>query len=585
MFHFWLHKESGELLAAGLFEKRKFSCLLCCLAAEQQTAGRTKSHLVKLIYSLLLTSWKKLFFAMLMSIVAGGLYALSIKFLHEIITSDSGLMLVFYKLNISIIVSTALSVFAGHYLTKVYEGQVSDLRLSISKKILKADFFHVEQNSLQIMPVLNNDINTIGAFIKTVPDFFVSISKVVACVAYMFWLSWQLTAYVMSIYALVFLVSMIVFPRVHKQERMIRELKNDIFEHINGLVRGLKELSLNKKHKSIYVQDIMGPTSRKHSDSLTVLGTLHIFVTKIGELIVIVSLSILLIKYNDIVVMDSGLLLEFLTVVMFVLPALIITTTFLNNIKKVEVALNAIGKLGIEYQPDKEAKQQPVSPIGARPEPLIVLEDVGFEYGSEREANGFHIGPFNLTINRGEIVYLSGGNGSGKTTLGKLIVGLYRPSSGKVLFQGQEIDERKNEDYRNQFAALFPDSHVFRGLQYIDDAYLQTHGERLIKMLNIEEIVNIKDKSLSTIRVSSGQQGRLSLLRSLLEDKEIYLFDEWAANQDPLFKLKFYGSIIPDLKKEGKTVIVITHDESYFHMADRIIKLEDGHVVRQHSGK
>ena len=516
---------------------------------------------------------------MLLSVLAGVLYALSIKFLHQIITDESEAIPVFYKLLGSIVSSTALAVFAGHYLTRIYENQVSELRLSLSEKILNADFFHVEQNSLKILPVLNNDINTIGAFIKTVPDFFVSISKILACVVYMVWLSWQLTAYVVSIYLLVFLVTVLIFPRVYKQEKIIRNLKNDIYEHINGLVRGLKELTLNRNHKKIYVQEIMGPTSRKHSDSLTILGTLNIFATKTGELIVIVALSFIVINFSASSDFNNALLLEFLTVVLFVLPSLIIVTSFLNNVKKVEVALNQIGQLGLEYRPEAEIAAKEASLPGNDSAPLISLEEVEFEYGSEREANGYHIGPFNLVINRGEIVYLSGGNGSGKTTLGKLIAGLYSPAKGKICYQGQQVDYSVREEFRNRFAALFPDSHVFRSLQYIDDELVLKNGQSLIEMLKIGGIVNIRDKSLSTIELSSGQQGRISLLRSLLEDKEIYLFDEWAANQDPQFKSKFYCEIIPDLKKKGKTIIVITHDESFFHMADRVIKLEDGHVV------
>lgn len=515
---------------------------------------------------------------MLLSIMAGILYALSVKFLHQIITDEPDAVGVFYKLLVAIVLSTGLSVYAGRYLTRIYENQVSELRLSLSEKILNSNFFHIEQNSLQILPVLNNDINTIGSFIKTVPDFFVSISKILACLVYMLWLSWQLTSYVFAIYLLVFLVTLLIFPRVYKQEKIIRELKNDIYEHINGLVRGLKELTLNKKHKAIYVQEIMGPTSQKHSDSLTTLGTLNIFATKMGELIVIVALSFIIINANDSVGFTNDLLLEFLTVVLFILPSLIIVTTFFNNVKKVEVALGQINKLGLEYvKPEAVNGDEKMRTVDK--EPLILLDNVEFEYGSDREANGFHIGPFNFTIHTGEIVYLSGGNGSGKTTLGKLIAGLYTPAKGSVNYRGAAVAEQSREGYRNRFSALFPDSHVFRSLQYIDDEHISRDAGRLIELLKIEGIVNIEDKTFSTVNLSSGQQGRLSLLRALLEDKEIYLFDEWAANQDPFFKTRFYTEIVPGLKKQGKTVIVITHDESFFYTADRVIKLEDGHVV------
>ena len=67
--------------------------------------------------------------------------------------------------------------------------------------------------------------------------------------------------------------------------------------------------------------------------------------------------------------------------------------------------------------------------------------------------------------------------------------------------------------------------------------------------------------------------------KDLRKDISIYVFDEWAANQDPYFKHKFYDEIIPQLKEAGKTVIVISHDEFYFDRADRILKLRDGRLV------
>jgi len=533
---------------------------------------------VKIVYTLIKTSWKKLTFSILLSVAAGILYALAIRLLHQIITQEDGMGSGFYQLLACILVSTCLSVYAGHYLTRIYENQVSDLRLSLSDKVLKSDFFHVEKNSLKILPILNNDINTIGSFIKTVPDFMVSISKIIACLVYMFWLSWQLTSYVLGIYFLVFLVTLFIFPQLHKQEVIIRDLKNDLFEQINGLVRGLKELTLNKKHKAMYVDEMMGPVSRRHADSLTIVGTLNILASKVGEMIVVIALSFLLISFNHSNIFEGGVLLEFLTVVLFLLPSLIIVTTFLNSVKKVEVALKQIDELKLEYSPAQGELAVDFAMRVSSSEPLITLTGVEFRYGSDQAENGRKIGPFSFSIRKGEVIYLSGGNGSGKTTLGKLIVGLYSPTGGEICYGVQKITTDVLNEYRDRFSALFPDSHVFRSLAYIDEGVLQTKGQQLIEMLKIEHIVSIHDKALSTIQLSSGQQGRLSLLRSLLENKEIYLFDEWAANQDPLFKLKFYSEIVPMLRKEGKTTIVITHDESYFHLADRIVKLEDGMV-------
>ena len=80
----------------------------------------------------------------------------------------------------------------------------------------------------------------------------------------------------------------------------------------------------------------------------------------------------------------------------------------------------------------------------------------------------------------------------------------------------------------------------------------------------------------TTTRLSRGQQKRLALLVALLEDRPFYVFDEWAADQDPHFKNIFYSELLPELKAAGKAVLVITHDERYFPLADRLLHLEDG---------
>jgi putative ATP-binding cassette transporter len=92
--------------------------------------------------------------------------------------------------------------------------------------------------------------------------------------------------------------------------------------------------------------------------------------------------------------------------------------------------------------------------------------------------------------------------------------------------------------------------------------------------------VSISEGTLSTTQLSQGQRKRLALLTAYLEDRPIYVFDEWAADQDPTFKRIFYEQLLPDLKHRGKAVLVITHDDRYFPLADRIVRLENGQLLQ-----
>ena len=107
-------------------------------------------------------------------------------------------------------------------------------------------------------------------------------------------------------------------------------------------------------------------------------------------------------------------------------------------------------------------------------------------------------------------------------------------------------------------------------------------GERIGSILDefTGKIRQINQKyAKPTIKLSRGQRKRLALLTAYLEDRPVYVFDEWAADQDPVFRKVFYLRLLPELKRRGKTVVAITHDDRYFASADRIVKLEEGKVV------
>jgi putative ATP-binding cassette transporter len=206
----------------------------------------------------------------------------------------------------------------------------------------------------------------------------------------------------------------------------------------------------------------------------------------------------------------------------------------------------------------------------------IELEGVTHTYHRERENSSFTLGPIDVTLWPGEIVFLIGGNGSGKTTLAKLLTGLYAPESGEIRLNGQVVKPENVEQYRQNFSAVFSDFYLFErflGLHHVD---IDEHVRRYLTQLQLDHKVEVKDGMLSTTDLSQGQRKRLALLTAYLEDRPIYLFDEWAADQDPLFKDIFYLQLVPELKARGKTVIIISHDDRYYHVGDRVIKLEDG---------
>jgi putative pyoverdin transport system ATP-binding/permease protein len=202
----------------------------------------------------------------------------------------------------------------------------------------------------------------------------------------------------------------------------------------------------------------------------------------------------------------------------------------------------------------------------------IEFQDVTFSYVDQQFGNKFSVGPFNITLEAGEMVFITGGNGAGKSTFLKLFTGLYRPDGGRILLDGKLLDQRRHGAYRSLIAAVFTDYHLFRRLYGLPAADISA----LLRTMEIDHKVNLTGRDFDSLEFSAGQKKRVALIVALLEDRPIIVLDEWAADQDPIFRRKFYEELLPAFKAMGKTVVAVTHDDRYFHLADRRLHMEEG---------
>jgi len=199
-------------------------------------------------------------------------------------------------------------------------------------------------------------------------------------------------------------------------------------------------------------------------------------------------------------------------------------------------------------------------------------------YRGEKDGDQFTLGTVNLMLLPGELVLLAGGNGSGKTTLAKILTGLYRPERGQIRLDGEVVDDDNLERYRQLFSAVFSDFYLFENLRGLSGGDLDAEAQNYLTLLQLEDKVRVTDGTLSTTELSQGQRKRLALLAAYLEDRHIYVFDEWAADQDPFYKDTFYYQLLPELRARGKTLFVITHDDRYYHLADYVVRLDEGRM-------
>ncbi|MCF5387620.1 ATP-binding cassette domain-containing protein, partial [Pseudomonas syringae] len=163
------------------------------------------------------------------------------------------------------------------------------------------------------------------------------------------------------------------------------------------------------------------------------------------------------------------------------------------------------------------------------------------------------------------------------TTLIKLLLGLYTPQQGEIRLNGQAVTAENLDDYRQLFTTIFADYYLFdEPLQ--GQAALPQDAGKYLERLDIAHKVSIENGVFTTTDLSTGQRKRLALINAWLDERQVLVFDEWAADQDPAFRRVFYTELLPELKQQGKTIIVISHDDRYFYVADQLVRMQTGQI-------
>lgn len=208
----------------------------------------------------------------------------------------------------------------------------------------------------------------------------------------------------------------------------------------------------------------------------------------------------------------------------------------------------------------------------------LEMDKVCFSYKDDEGKSTFGLDSINFQIKKGDCVFIVGGNGSGKSTLLKVLTGLYHPSSGDITVEDIPVEKTDFQAYRELFSIIFTDFHLFGRLYGLGEVETKKVNN-LIKLMELNKKTQYKNGKFTVTNLSTGQRKRLAMITSFLDDKAIYVFDEVAADQDPQFRQFFYEVLIKDLKKNGKTVIAATHDDKYFDVADKVLKMESGKMI------
>ena len=460
-----------------------------------------------------------------------------------------------------------------------------DLQLQLCQQILSTPLRQLEEiGTPRLLAVLSQDIITIAIALSGIPALSTNATILVSCLLYLSWLSPQTFLIFVEVTIPGMFVYWMLISRAKQAERLARQKWDEIFTHYRSLTDGTKELKLHRSRRWSFFSQMLQPTAESHLQHVILSASLYHAGEIWSRMLYLLFILVLFIFFTRDRT-NLEILTSYTVVLLYLRVSLSSFLSIIPSISRANIALEKIAALNLSSSllargldptsltPSPSARQASHAPWQS-----LTLVNALHSYTRECDGRGFTLGPISLTWQPGELVFIVGANGSGKTTLLKMLAGLYTPESGEIRLDGIPITDQNREDYRQLFSVLFSDGYPFDHLFGLDGPNLDRRAQEYLQQLQLDHKVLVEDGKLSTTELSFGQRKRLALLTAYLEDRPIYVFDEWAASQDLQFKDVFYCQCIKDLQARGKLVIVISHDDQYYHLADRVITLKDGQL-------
>lgn len=555
------------------------------MQAEREMPAPTSDHAPNLLREalrLLKPFWPLALFCTVVGVLAGLGMAWLLATLNAALHAEKGrvgaTLLSFAGLCVLVLAGETLAAVGN---SLVGQRVIANLRKEIVARIVCAPIPAIMRyGAPKLLSTLGHDVDTISAFTFNVSGFFVSVAIVIGCLAYLAVLSPGLFAVALGAIGLGLAGNLAASKIWMKAYAGVREATDDLQKGYVAITEGAKELRMNRARRARVhdrqlrasvdrIRDLKTTAMRAFWSSRAFSGIL--FFAGIGAVVAI----------GERLAIDPGIVSGFALVLLYVKGPIEQLVLHLPAVGQAQISFRRVATAAAAFQTPERGLIEPADDVAPQPPsaPLAIeLRGARYTFPGPPSPDAFSLGPIDLTIRQGETLFITGENGCGKTTLLMVLLGLYEPTGGELLLDGAPVEAHARDDYRQLFSAVFFDYVLFQDLVTegdYDGALAQSYLERL----EIAHKVSINEGAFSTIDLSAGQRKRLALVQAYLENRPVLVFDEWAAEQDPTFRRVFYTEILPDLKRQGKTLIVISHDDRYFHVADRRITLRGGRIV------
>ena len=448
----------------------------------------------------------------------------------------------------------------------------------VFNQILKAPLIKLEQLGSQRFFTAVEDLRTFSFLPYTVTHTVNSILMLILCLIYMFTLSVSSAFIVIALIVLVAACYFIVMNSMSKKVSVLRKYNEHYYKYVNDVMKGFKELKLSFFRRTNLMNKFLIPNRDEAGKLDFEINYIFLSINLISQYGLYFVIAVILFLLPELGLLSREDVIAYVVIILFVsgpINNLInlqqLYTRFMVANRRIKSFLRDFEIIDVEPSKVPELTADFSS---------LRFENIAFSYSEEDDGeNSFALGPINLDIQRGETIFIIGGNGSGKSTFINILTGLYKAAKGNILLNGESCKHSK-EKLQNLMAAVFTDNHIF---SHNYDEYETENNltyRDLLQTLKLDKVVKDDSDESARRKFSKGQSKRMSMIFALLEEKPILVLDEWAADQDPHFRRYFYEELIPHLKQQGKTIIAVTHDDAYFHQADRIIKFDYGQIVK-----
>ncbi len=493
--------------------------------------------------------------------------------------SDDGLNYRFFAIYIVLTLIFIMTKKYGlkHASNKV-EVIIQNTRDRVSRKIINSELVTMESlDSSVVLTRLTRDTAIISQASFRITASVQAIIMLFFAMIYILTIS-QIAFFIIILTSIIISISYFSFIKdLNNRLLNVNKVEEGFMGSITAIIHGFKELKINSLKRKKLLES--------HSsilDELTLskikISDLFAFAMIYADIFLYILLALIVFMMPHFTHIEDGAIIKITAAMLFLLgpfemvigtiPMVSTTAVAVKNIHDLEIDLDKASTEVLTI----EDSQEEIEEFN-----LIKLKDTEFSYLSDDGEKLFSIGPINLDIKQGETIFIIGGNGSGKSTLVKMLLGLYTPNRGEIVVDDELIDSYNYQAYRDLFSIILGDFYLFDrfyGLENIDRKEIN----RLLKEMQLNNKTKFIDGRFTNINLSTGQRKRLALILSILEDKQVYVFDEWAADQDPEFRKYFYYTILKRLKDNGKTIIAVTHDDAYFDVADRVYKIDYGQI-------